>query len=172
MNIQIRKAKKDDMKHVIKLINELAVFEKEPNAVVISSDDLVKDGFGDSPLFSCFVASVNDEISGMCLGYPRYSTWKGPTMHLEDLIVTKKMRGKGIGFALFAHFIKFSHLKNVRRIEWAVLDWNIDAINFYKKNGAYVSKEWQIAQMNEAAIQNFIIKNENIQIWWSLCKRC
>ena len=95
MNIQIRKAKKDDMKHVIKLINELAVFEKEPNAVVISSDDLVNDGFGDSPLFSCFVASVNDEISGMCLGYPRYSTWKGPTMHLEDLIVTKKMRIHG-----------------------------------------------------------------------------
>ena len=90
MNIQIRKAKKDDMKHVIKLISELAVFEREPNAVVISSDDLIKDGFGDSPLFSCFVATVNDEISGMCLGYPRYSTWKGPTMHLEDLIVKKK----------------------------------------------------------------------------------
>ena len=62
----------------------------------------------------------------------------------------------------FLHFIKFSHLKNVRRIEWAVLDWNIDAINFYKKNGAYVSNEWQIAQMNELAINNFISKNENI----------
>ena len=162
MNVQIREAKKDDMKDVIELINELAVFEKEPSAVVISSKDLIKDGFGEKPLFSCFVALVNNRISGMCLGYPRYSTWKGPTMHLEDLIVTQNMRGKGIGFALFSHFIKFSHLKNVRRIEWAVLDWNIDAINFYKKNGAYVSKEWQIAQMNEIAINNFISKNENI----------
>ena len=62
----------------------------------------------------------------------------------------------------FLTFIKFSHLQNVRRIEWAVLDWNIDAINFYKKNGAYVSNEWQIAQMNEIAINNFISKNENI----------
>ena len=162
MDIQIREAKKDDMKHVIELITELAIFEKEPNAVVICSEDLIKDGFGDNPLFSCFVASVNNKILGMCLGYPRYSTWKGPTMHLEDLIVTKSMRGKGIGFALFSHFIKISHSKNVRRIEWAVLDWNIDAINFYKKNGAYVSNEWQIAQMNELAINNFISKNENI----------
>ena len=104
MDIQIREAKKDDMKHVIELITELAVFEKEPNAVVICTNDLIKDGFGDNPLFSCFVASVNNKISGMCLGYPRYSTWKGPTMHLEDLIVTKSMRGKGIGFALFSHF--------------------------------------------------------------------
>ena len=162
MNIQIREAKKDDMKYVIELITELAVFEKEPNAVVISSDDLINDGFGNKPLFSCFVALVNNKISGMCLGYPRYSTWKGPTMHLEDLIVTQSMRGKGIGFALFSHFIKFSYLKNVRRIEWAVLDWNVEAINFYKKNGAYVSKEWQIAQMNELAINNFISKNEDI----------
>ena len=162
MNIQIREAKKDDMKYVIELITELAVFEKEPSAVVISSDDLINDGFGNNPLFSCFVALVDNKISGMCLGYPRYSTWKGPTMHLEDLIVTQSMRGKGIGFALFSHFIKFSHLKNVRRIEWAVLDWNVEAINFYKKNGAYVSKEWQIAQMNELAINNFISKNEDI----------
>ena len=74
MNVQIREAKKDDMKDVIELINELAVFEKEPNAVVICSKDLIKDGFGDNPLFSCFVAFVNNKISVMCLGYPRYST--------------------------------------------------------------------------------------------------
>ena len=158
MKIEIREAEKQDMKYVLELINELAIFEREPDAVVIKSEDLIQHGFGNKPLFSCFVAVTNNLISGMCLGYPRYSTWKGPTMHLEDLIVTKSMRGKGIGFALFSHFIKISHLKNVRRIEWAVLDWNIDAINFYKKNGAYVSKEWQIAQMNEDAIQNFINK--------------
>ena len=83
-------------------------------------------------------------------------------MHLEDLIVTKSQRGKGIGFALFKHFINFSNKKGVRRIEWAVLDWNIDAINFYKNNGAYVSREWQIAQMDESAIKTFISTNENI----------
>jgi len=74
------------------------------------------------------------------------------------LIVTKSQRRKGVGYALFSHFIKFSNKKGVRRIEWAVLDWNIDAINFYKSNGATVSREWQIAQMNELAIKNFINK--------------
>lgn len=162
MKIEIRQARKEDMKYVLELIEELAVFEKEPDAVVISSDDLIDHGFGNNPLFSCFVAVNNDLIIGMCLGYPRYSTWKGPTMHLEDLIVTKSYRGKGIGFALFSHFINFSHKKGVRRIEWAVLDWNIDAIKFYKNNGACVSKEWQIAQMSETAIKTFISKNENI----------
>lgn len=158
MSIKIREAKKEDMNQVLNLIKELAVFEKEPNAVVITYEDLINDGFGDKSLFSCFVAEVDNQIVGMCLGYPRYSTWKGPTMHLEDLIVTKSQRGKGVGYALFSHFIKFSNKKGVRRIEWAVLDWNIDAINFYKSNGATVSREWQIAQMNELAIKNFINK--------------
>ena len=162
MKIEIREAEKQDMKYVLELIKELAVFEREPDAVVIKSEDLIQHGFGNKPLFSCFVAVTNNLISGMCLGYPRYSTWKGPTMHLEDLIVTKSLRGKGIGFALFKHFINFSNKKGVRRIEWAVLDWNIDAINFYKNNGAYVSREWQIAQMDESAIKTFISKNENI----------
>ena len=98
----------------------------------------------------------------MSLGYPRYSTWKGPTMHLEDLIVTKKHRGLGIGQALFSNFIKYSHDRGVRRIEWAVLNWNISAIKFYESNGAKVSEDWHIAQMDEKAINNFIIKNENI----------
>ena len=162
MKIEIRQAEKQDMKYVLELIKELAIFEREPDAVVIKSEDLIQHGFGNKPLFSCFVAVTNNLIAGMCLGYPRYSTWKGPTMHLEDLIVTKSQRGKGIGFALFKHFINFSNKKGVRRIEWAVLDWNIDAINFYKNNGAYVSREWQIAQMDESAIKTFISKNENI----------
>ena len=162
MKIEIRQAKKQDMKHVLELIKELAKFEKEPDAVVIKLTDLIQHGFGNNPLFSCFVAETNHLISGMCLGYPRYSTWKGPTMHLEDLIVTKSHRGKGVGFALFKHFINFSYQIGVRRVEWVVLDWNINAINFYKNNGANVSSEWQIAQMDEHAIKTFVSKNENI----------
>lgn len=158
MNLEIRSASKGDMEDVLSLIKELAIYEKEPNAVAISSSDLINHAFTKPPLFVCFVALLESKIVGMSLGYPRYSTWKGPTMHLEDLIVTKSQRGKGIGYALFSHFIKFSNKKGVRRIEWAVLDWNIDAINFYKSNGATVSREWQIAQMNELAIKNFINK--------------
>ena len=71
MSIKIREAKKEDMNQVLNLIKELAVFEKEPNAVVITSKDLINDGYGDKSLFSCFVAEVDNQIVGMCLGYPR-----------------------------------------------------------------------------------------------------
>ena len=146
------------MKAVHDLITELAVYENEHDAVEVSIEDLERDGFSDVPKFRVFLAEEGNNVIGMALFYERFSTWKGKAIHLEDLIVTKSQRGKGIGYALFSHFIKFSSKKGVRRIEWAVLDWNIDAINFYKSNGATVSREWQIAQMNELAIKNFINK--------------
>ena len=96
MNFKIRDAIKSDMKSVLKLIKELALFEKEPNEVIITEEQLILDGFNNNPKFKCFVAEVKSEIVGMALIYPRYSTWKGPAIHLEDLIVTKKHRGKGI----------------------------------------------------------------------------
>ncbi len=160
MNVEIRPAKENEMEDVLSLINELAIFEKEPNAVTLTSKDLISHGFSNPPLFVCYVAIYKGKIVGMFLGYPRYSTWKGPTMHLEDLIVTKKMRNLGIGKALFSSFIKYSHSKGVKRAEWAVLDWNSDAIKFYQKNGATIYNDWQVAQMNEKAIHNFILRNK------------
>ena len=105
MKIEIRQAEKQDMKYVLELIKELAIFEREPDAVVIKSEDLIQHGLGDNPLFSCFVAITNNLISGMCLGYPRYSTWDGQTLHLEDLIVSQNHRGKGVGKLLYIAFI-------------------------------------------------------------------
>ncbi|SVA00102.1 uncharacterized protein METZ01_LOCUS52956 [marine metagenome] len=160
MNVEIRPAKETDMEDVLSLIKELAIFEKNPNAVTLTTKDLITHAFSNSPLFVCFVAIFQTEIVGMSLGYPRYSTWKGPTMHLEDLIVTKKMRNYGIGKALFSSFIKYSHSQGVKRVEWAVLNWNTDAIKFYESNGAIIYNDWQIAQMNEKAMNNFIIKNK------------
>lgn len=158
MRYTIRNAKKEDMPAVLGLIKELATFELEPEAVVVTADDLMRDGFGSNPLFHCFVAEVNKEIVGMALVYPRYSTWKGPTVHLEDLIVKESMRGTGLGSALFSEVIKFGHQKGVRRIEWNVLDWNEPAIKFYEKNGAKVLRDWDVAQMDEQGIQNYIAK--------------
>jgi GNAT superfamily N-acetyltransferase len=155
----IREAQKGDMKAVLELIQELATFEKEPDAVEVSVDDLVRDGFGQNPLFHCFVAELNDQIVGMALYYYRYSTWKGKTIHLEDLIVKENMRGSGLGFALYSKIIEQGKLDNVRRIEWAVLDWNTPAINFYEKSGAKVYDEWRIAQMDEIGINNFLKNN-------------
>ncbi|WP_286914450.1 GNAT family N-acetyltransferase [Flavobacterium sp. UBA4197] len=151
----IREGRKEDMPAVLDLIQELATFEKEPDAVVITAEDLVRDGFGDRPLFKTFIAEVDSEIVGMALYYHRYSTWKGKTIHLEDLIVKEKMRGTGLGHALYAEIIKQGKKDNVRRIEWAVLDWNQNAIAFYEKSGAKVLKDWYVVQMSEAGIADF-----------------
>ena len=152
----IRKGEKKDMKVVLDLIQELATFEKEPNAVVVTVADLERDGFGDYPLFHTFVAEVNQEIVGIALYYYRYSTWKGKTIHLEDLIVKEKMRGSGLGFALYSKIIEQGKRDNVRRIEWAVLDWNKPAIDFYIKSGAKVLDDWRVAQMDENGINEFL----------------
>ena len=152
----IRIATKNDMPSVLELIKELAVFEKEPEAVVVTAEDLVRDGFSENPLFECFVAEEKNEIIGMALYYYRFSTWKGKTIHLEDLIVKEDKRGTGAGFALYTEIIKKGKAENVRRIEWNVLDWNTPAINFYEKSGANVLKDWCVVQMDEKGINQFL----------------
>jgi GNAT superfamily N-acetyltransferase len=138
------------------LITELAIFEKEPNAVVVTVEDLVRDGFSDNPLFYTFVAEVQNKIIGVALYYYRFSTWKGKTIHLEDLIVKETNRGTGAGFALYTEIIKQGKKENVRRIEWNVLDWNTPAIEFYKKSGASVLNDWRVVHMDEIGIDTFI----------------
>lgn len=158
MNYNIRKAVKNDMAQVLELINELAVFEKEPDAVIIDVDYLKKQGFSNNPLFKIFVAEIGKEIVGMALFYPRFSTWKGKTFHLEDLIVKQEVRGLGIGNALYKKFLEYAHKENVNRVEWVVLNWNTTAIDFYKKSGATVFEDWQTVQMDKKQITQFINK--------------
>ena len=126
---------------------------------MVTVDDLVRDGFSENPLFHCFVAEVNDEIIGIALYYYRYSTWKGKTIHLEDLIVREKERGIGAGMALYKEVIKQGEKDGVRRIEWAVLDWNQNAIDFYEKTGAKVLSDWRIVQMDEQGIAAYLKLN-------------
>ena len=164
----IRKGISSDMPAVLELIKELAAFEKEPDAVVVTIDDLVRDGFSENPLFHCFVAEEDQEsnegnllkeIIGIALYYYRYSTWKGKTIHLEDLIVREDKRGTGAGMALYREVIRQGKNDKVRRIEWAVLDWNTPAINFYKKTGANVLTNWHVVQMEEQGIEAFLNSN-------------
>ena len=154
----IRKGTPKDMPAVLELITELAIFEKEPDAVVITSEDLVRDGFSQNPLFHTFVAEVNGEIIGVALYYYRFSTWKGKTIHLEDLIVRENKRGTGAGFALYSEIIKQGKKDNVRRVEWNVLDWNTPAIEFYKKSGAQILEDWRVVHMDENGIETFLNK--------------
>jgi GNAT superfamily N-acetyltransferase len=154
----IRKGRKEDMPKVLQLITELAVFEREPDAVEVQVSDLERDGFGDHPLFQTFIAEISGEICGMALYYYRYSTWKGKTIHLEDLVVTEKARGSGIGQALYSAVIAQGKRDNVRRIEWNVLDWNTPAIEFYEKSGAAILPDWRVVHMDENGIANFLNK--------------
>jgi len=161
--MNIRKGQPEDMSAVLGLIQELAIFEKEPDAVLVTVEDLVRDGFGPQPLFNVFVAEIeseNDkekkEIVGIALYYYRFSTWKGKTIHLEDLVVKESMRGTGLGYALYSEIIKQGKKDKVRRVEWNVLDWNTPAIDFYEKSGAKVLRDWYVVQMDEAGITDFV----------------
>ena len=167
MKINIRKGNILDMPAVLNLIEQLAIFEKEPHAVETTVQDLERDGFCINPLFETFVAEIDNvtngdknakNIVGIALYYYRYSTWKGRTLHLEDLIVDENVRGSGCGFALYSEIIKQAKRDNVRRVEWNVLGWNKPAIDFYEKSGANVLNEWWCVQMDETGIDSFLEK--------------
>jgi len=155
MSFRIRKGKKEDMSSVLLLIKELAKFEKEADAVLVTVEDLEKDGFSENPLFEVFVAEVANEIVGIALFYNRYSTWKGKTIHLEDLIVKENKRSLGIGKALYNEVLKYAYTQGLRRVEWNVLDWNTAAIEFYEKTGALILKEWQVVQMDAESLEKY-----------------
>ena len=163
--MNIRKGTPNDMAAVLGLIQELAAFEKEPDAVLVTVNDLIRDGFGPVPLFHVFVAEIENDsnanpeakqIVGIALYYYRFSTWKGKTIHLEDLVVKETMRGTGLGYALYSEIIKQGKKDQVRRVEWNVLDWNTPAIEFYEKSGAKVLRDWYVVQMDEAGINDFV----------------
>ncbi|MEJ6792026.1 MAG: GNAT family N-acetyltransferase [Lacinutrix sp.] len=156
MKYSIRLSTKNDMKSVHNLIIELAVFEKEPDAIEVTVKNLMEDGFGKEPKFICFVAENDEEIVGAALIYKRYSTWKGEVLHLEDLIVKEQMRGSGLGTALLDEVVKYANQIGVKRVSWEVLDWNEPAIVFYEKKGADVKRDWDVVHLNENGIKNYL----------------
>ena len=159
MEIILREGQKSDMSAVLLLIEELASFEKEANAVEVSVEDLERDGFGEMPLFKVFIAERNKEIAGMALFYERYSTWKGRSIHLEDLIVKQQYRGEGIGKALYTKVLTYAHDQNLKRVSWEVLDWNKVAIDFYNSTGAKILESWKVVHMNENSLDAFVSKD-------------
>lgn len=146
------------MDRVLELIQELAVFEKEPEAVEITVDDLLTAGFGSPKKMTCFVAEDDGKVEGIALVYDRFSTWKGRVIHLEDLIVNTKMRGKGFGTKLLDAVIKYAYEEGVKRVSWEVLDWNTPAIDFYENKGAHVMRDWHVVQLDQKGIENYISK--------------
>lgn len=156
MDFTVRLGEKRDMQSVLDLITELAVFEKEPDAVEITVEDLIRDGFSANPKFKVYVAEQESAIIGIALFYERYSTWKGRAIHLEDLIVTKSKQKIGAGKALYTAVLKYALDNNFSRVAWEVIDWNTNAIDFYKSTGATYLNDWSVVQMNKENLVNFI----------------
>lgn len=159
MSFTIRKGVENDMQSVHNLITELAVFEKEPEAVEITVDNLIEDGFSEHPKFNIFVAEEENKIIGIALFYERYSTWKGKSIHLEDLIVTKSRQKIGAGKALYTAVLKYAFENDFNRVAWEVIDWNKNAIEFYKSTGATYLNDWSVVQMNKENLAKFIQNN-------------
>jgi len=142
MTIQITEALPSDVNSIHQLIFELATYEKAPEEMVITPEILLQDGFGDNKIFTCFVAKADDVVVGIALLYTKYSTWKGKCIFLEDIVVTEAYRSKGIGSKLFKRSIQYAKDQNAGRLEWQVLDWNEQAINFYKHFEAVLDPTW------------------------------
>lgn len=157
MDFTIREAKREDMPEVLELIKELAAYEKASEEVIITVEDLEEEGFNEGN-FKCFVADVEGKIEGMALVYFRFSTWKGRTVHLEDLIVREKMRGTGLGGALYQRVVKYGYDNGVKRVEWVVSEGNKNAIQFYENSGADIKKNWYTVHMDEIGIRQNLKK--------------
>lgn len=147
-DIHIRRAVKEDCVRLLELIRELAEYERAPQEVTVTLEHFVESGFGARPVWWAFVVTVDGRVEGFALWYIRYSTWKGQRMYLEDLIITKRMRGRGLGKLLFDRLIREMQEQNYSGMVWQVLDWNEPAINFYKKYQATFDAGWINCSVN------------------------
>ncbi len=150
-NIKIRKAKRSDSAAILGLVIELARFEKLSPPDDSSQRRLIKDAFAKNPPFRILIAEVNKTITGYAFYFFSYSSFKArKTLYLEDIFITESFRKKGIGKKFFDELVNIAIKNKCRRMEWVVLDWNINAIKFYDKLGAKELKEWKGYRLNLA----------------------
>ncbi len=141
----IRPAVVGDLPVILELIKELAVFEREPDAVLASLADLEAALFGDDAVAGCHLAELDGQVEGFALWYRTFSTWQGkPGLWLEDLFVRPEARGHGLGRALLVELARTAVAKGWTRFEWWVLDWNVEAQGFYRSLGAHPEEAWTV----------------------------
>jgi GNAT superfamily N-acetyltransferase len=142
MNTHIREAQPEDVPVIMALVKELAEFEKAPHEVETTEALLLADGFGKHPAYKAIMAELDGQVRGMAVYYFSYSTWKGRSMYIDDIVVFKEFRGNGLGKALMDKLVQIAKDENVGKLHWQVLDWNEPAIRFYKKYKATFDAEW------------------------------
>jgi GNAT superfamily N-acetyltransferase len=152
ISIHIRAATEADVPAIYALIVELAVYEREPEAVTITEADLLRDGWGEQPRFTCLVAEAEGAVCGFALYHPTYSTWQGRALYLEDLYVRETHRGRGVGTALLARVAAEAVAQNCARLDWSVLTWNEPALRVYERIGALRLDEWRRMRLSEDAL--------------------
>lgn len=140
MNLIIRTANEEDLSGILKLVHELAYYEKAPEQVTATLDDYI-DSFRKG-VFEAIVAESDGGILGTCIFFLTFSTWRGNMLWLEDFVVSEKHRGSGIGQQLFDHFLDIAKERKCALAKWQVLDWNTPAQRFYKRYDAIIEKEW------------------------------
>ncbi len=154
MATTIRPATREDIPEILAFIRALAAYEHEPDAVSATETDLLRDGFGSNPFFSCLIAEHNGRPAGFALYFFNYSTWVGrPGLYLEDIFVNPELRGLGIGKALLERVAAIAVEKGCLRLQWEVLDWNTPAIEFYRAMGAEFLDEWRNVRVSGEALR-------------------
>jgi GNAT superfamily N-acetyltransferase len=151
--LSIRKATAHDAPLILGFIRRLAEYEREPNAVVATEEDLIRDGFGSEPKYRCLIAEWEGTPAGFALFHYNYSTWRGHAgLYLEDLFVRVEMRGKGIGKALLQKLAQIALEENCYGLRWMVLEWNTPALKFYETLGAELLDEWETMLLRGPAL--------------------
>jgi ribosomal protein S18 acetylase RimI-like enzyme len=154
--VTIRPGTPDDVPAMMRLVRELAEYEKAPNEVENTEAQMLADGFGPNPVYGLLVAEVGGEVVGISVYYYRYSTWKGKRLYLEDIVVTEQQRGKQIGAMLMEATMRVSLEKGCNGMVWQVLDWNEPAIRFYKRYNASFDGEWVNVSLSRSQIEALV----------------
>jgi GNAT superfamily N-acetyltransferase len=154
MATTIRPATRADIPQILKFIHGLAAYERAPEAVTATEADLERDGFGSNPFYFCLIAEHEGRPAGFAFYFFNYSTWQGrPGLYLEDLFVEPELRGLGIGKALLKQVAAIAVEKGCGRLQWAVLDWNTPAIEFYQAMGAEFLDEWRTVRVTGGELE-------------------
>ena len=153
--MKIRPAKREEVGEVLQLIQDLATYEKAPDQVEASSDDLLNTIFAKEPKVFCDLVEVDGQIAGMAIWFLNYSTWQAKHgIYLEDLYIKPEFRARGYGKALLKHLAQICDKQGYGRLQWWVLDWNSPAIEFYRSFGAEAMDEWTVYRTSGQALKD------------------